>query len=139
MKTALAIGIMFSFIGIAVLGFTAMSHESNHGYGCIATTAQGLNCSNESGIMNTASFHSGAFKRFSTALLGQSTAALLFALFLLATGIGISLTSSCALKPSYPRVYERSLCLSFFSPSKTELIHWLALHENSPSTFSIRR
>lgn len=134
MKTALAIGIMFSFIGIAVLGFTAMNHENSHGYGCIATTAQGINCSNESGIMNLVSFHSGVFKGFSTALLGQSTAILLFTLFLLATGIGIASTSSCALMPSPPHAHEKLLCLSFFSPSKTELIHWLALHENSPST-----
>lgn len=132
MKTGLTIGIIFSFVGIAVFGFTAMNHENNHGYGCIATTAQGINCSNESGIMNLASFHSGVFKGFSTALLGQSTAVLLNMLFLLAIGIGISSVRARALIPAQLRAYEK-LSPSLFFTFATELTHWLALHENSPT------
>ncbi|HEY4497317.1 MAG TPA: hypothetical protein VJC20_00970 [Candidatus Paceibacterota bacterium] len=133
MKIALTIGILFSFVGIAVFGFTAMSHESDHGYGCIATTAQGINCSNENRAINLVSFHANSFKGFSTALVGQSVAVLLFSLFLLAMGIWISFTHRLA-PQSNISTRQRHRSRSFVPPFKTEFIHWLALHENSPST-----
>lgn len=130
MGKSFAVLMMLSFVGIAVFGFLAMSHENSHGYGCIAATASGMNCLND--VTGIALLHIGTFKGFSTALIGQPIVSLL-ALLVLALGAGISLTSSWKPVPLCFFARKKLVSRSPYSPLKTEFTRWIALHENSPS------
>ncbi|OGF58954.1 hypothetical protein A3B05_03250 [Candidatus Giovannonibacteria bacterium RIFCSPLOWO2_01_FULL_43_160] len=121
MKSAFATFLIFSLLGVAVLGFLAMNHGDGHS-GCIAAVANGVDCAREIGRVGLFSFHSDAFRSFSLATLLGLT------LFVLA------LLFSFNFKMPLPALYlkwhnPKTLSL----PQKSLLIRWLALHENSPS------
>ncbi|MDP3934639.1 MAG: hypothetical protein Q8Q46_00210 [Candidatus Giovannonibacteria bacterium] len=121
MKSAFATFLIFSLLGVAVLGFLAMNHGDGHG-GCIAAAANGVDCSRETGRAGLFSFHSDAFRSFSLAVL--------FGFSLLA----LALLFNFSFKIISPAVYqEQPKPQILFSPQKIRLIRWLALHENSPS------
>ena len=121
MKSAFATFLIFSLLGVAVLGFLAMNHGEGHS-GCIAAAANGVDCARVTGRAGLFSFHSDAFRNFSLAVLFG------FALFVLA------LLFSFDFKMPFPALYLKWYNPPVLSlPQKSLLISWLALHENSPS------
>ena len=108
MKFAFATILIFSLLGVAVLGFLAMNHGEGHS-GCIAAAANGLDC-----VQETRSF----------------SLAVLFGLALFA----LVLLFSFGFKAPSPALYLKWRNFQIlFLPQKSLLIRWLALHENSPS------
>ncbi|OGY68027.1 MAG: hypothetical protein A3H63_01665 [Candidatus Harrisonbacteria bacterium RIFCSPLOWO2_02_FULL_45_10c] len=135
MKSALTIILIFSFVGIAVFGFSAMNHGSGH-TGCIAATSRLIDCpANASGILDFIAFHLNAFQNFSVAVISDNllTAFLFFAAFLFAIALrpANSKLSPAFLNPgaNWRIKYKEP----FANPLKSQLTHWLILHENSPS------
>ncbi len=120
MKSAFAIFLIFSLLGVAVLGFLAMNHGEGHS-GCIAATANGVDCARETGRAGLFSFHSDAFRSFSLAVL--------FGLALFISLIFFSFNFKIQLPALYKWRNHQILSL----PQKSRLIRWLALHENSPN------
>lgn len=122
-----------SFIAIAVFGIFAMNHGGGHSRGCVAATVQGdADCPLVAGNMIAfLAFHFDVFKSFSTATLNSSFAGMLLIVLAL---VSMSLLFSEKTIPAFsnPQINKRrqeSLKLRF----RNNLIHWLALHENSPS------
>ena len=113
-----------SFIVIAVFGFSAMGHDSGHGYSkiCIATAANGFECPPGT---NLADFHLSAFKTFSNATLFVYSLLVLF----------MALWTLQARHPGPRPVLEFQIRSRghLLTSHETSLKHWLSLHENSPS------
>jgi len=121
MKSAFATFLIFSLLGVAVLGFLAMNHGDGHN-GCIAATANGVDCAREIGRAGLFSFHSDAFRGFSLAVLFGFALLALALLFNFSFKIISSAQHKERLKPRI-----------LFLPQKNRFIRWLSLHENSPS------
>lgn len=136
MKFLITAIVILSFLGIAVFGVFAMNHGGEHGYGCIAATAQGVaRCPNQADPLAFLTFHIDAFKSFSTAIVGSSLASMLL------VALALVLVSSLAwfFRNTIPafsslQAYRRKQRESFALPSERQLIRWLALHENSPAS-----
>jgi len=123
---------IIGFVGIATLGIFGMHiGMQNHNGDCIATTAQGTDCPEQSSLVDCLIFRLNAFKNFSIAIVSNSTT-LFLVLFLLVVGTVLgSLLENQALSQ---RAYFRPKNSDLFRPSaQHELFHWLALHENSPA------
>lgn len=139
MKTVFKIFVIISFIGIAVFGFAAMNHNSEHGaVGCIAAAVKAIDCKDGANAFNLALFHLDAFKDFSNATVsGNFTGALLLLfVFVFLGGVWRGMRPLIALLRLVPCLkYEKYLEL-FFSPQKITFNRWLSLHENSPSVFA---
>ena len=119
MKSASAAFLIFSLLGVAVLGFLAMNHSGDHG-GCIAAAANGADCARETGRAGLFNFHSDAFRSFSLAVLFG------FALLALTLLFGLSF------KTPSPALYLKWRKFQILFPlQKSPAICWLALHENS--------
>lgn len=119
MKSAFATFLIFSLLGVAVLGFLAMNHGDGHS-GCIAAVANGVDCARETSRAGLFSFHSDAFRSFSLAVLFG------FALFALVSLFNFGL--KIPLPALYPKRHKSEV---LFLPQKNLFIHWLALLENS--------
>ena len=123
MKSAFAVLVLASLIGVSVFGFVTMNHESGQGHeGCIAATARGGDCpiiNNELGLLF---FHLDTFKGFS---LGIVLAALAFILPLWFAKDFIYVFSEFRIG-----VVPAPSAFSSFR----DFTHWLALHENSPAS-----
>ena len=132
MKISLTTSLLVSFVAIAVFGILAMNLEAAIGHvSCIAQTIQGAMCPESSGPFSFIDFHLSAFKSFSTAVFGGNTPALILAtLFLLAA---FAFPPPAFLKTHSSFVTFHSQESSEPILSKKPFIHWLALHENSPS------
>ena len=135
MKSAGATLLIFSFLSIAVFGVSAMGHgaEQSHN-GCIAATASGQPCPKNDSSLQFLTFHLNAFLSFSTAVFGQNILSLfLFVASLLLAGMAMG-----KLFAELDSLDLHSRPRQFLQPSfihlQPQLIHWLALHENSPAT-----
>ena len=134
MKSAFATLFMVGLLGIAVFGVFSMSRGSEHGHsGCIAATAQGVDCPQEKGALSLVIFHLGAFRSFSTAIVGNGLGGmpLLFLLFLLAVSVRSAREfpyAALRLQPFF--AYQ---CVAYPLPLRQRLTRWLSLHEHSPS------
>lgn len=136
MKLFFTILLISSFSAMAVFGAFAMNHGSDHGMsgGCVAATAKGVDCPETASPLNFLSFHLDAFQGFSRAIFSQdavSSLALLVALTLLAVFSVVIDTAIKIPQLSFPHQSRRFLESSH--PLQKELVHWLALHENSPA------
>ncbi len=135
MKVLLAILLILSFTSAAVFGVFLMNHKADHNYkGCVAATVQGTDCPKEKNNISFLNFHLDAFRNFSALIFNGNVASMLSLLVALAliAYFGVVKSSSAWL------VLAASYYLKHFSESNSfsfqpELIHWLALQENSPA------
>lgn len=138
MNQKMAYLLIISVFGVAVLGFYAMNMgEHSHHAGCIASVVNGIDCPVPSNTPEFLSFHLGAFKSFSTAVLITGLS-VLFALTLTYFAVlGFStlfydfLDSKIQLTLRFKRFLD-----SLFYFSLRKKIRWLILHENSPQFVS---
>jgi len=135
MKSLFTTILLVSFVGIGFLGFAGMYHsnQQNHNDGCIWATSQGINCPKQSNPINYLTLHLNAFKDFSTVIFDNvATTLLIFSLFIVGATLGILLENLAP--PKLSLAYQRlKRSDSFHSSFQYKLIHWLALHENSPT------
>lgn len=132
MKSLFTSAVLVSFIGIAVFGIFGMhAGMQNHNDGCIAATAQGTDCPRQADLIDYLTFHLNAFQNFSAATVSTITFSLLIlSLLVVGAAFGASLRSLALPKLAPHRVGWSD---PFRPPSQYGLIHWLALHENSPA------
>ncbi|OGN28373.1 MAG: hypothetical protein A3A33_05135 [Candidatus Yanofskybacteria bacterium RIFCSPLOWO2_01_FULL_49_25] len=125
MKSFIIIIILCSFVGIASFGLLAMHYGTDQGgnSSCIGAIAQGSDCPSTD-IFSSVIFHFNSSRIFSTAVFGQSILLLLIAIVML------SCTDIAIIDTSNPRKNSFVIRVPFLSP---HIIHWLALHENSPA------
>lgn len=124
--------LLVGFVGIAVFGiFGVHAGMQNHNSGCIAATAQGTDCPKQNNLLAYLAFHLSAFKSFSTAAFGDAAISLLlFSLLAIGVVFGVDPKNSPAQQSAYYRLTSPAL----FRPlPHYGLVHWLALHENSPA------
>ncbi|MDP1689397.1 MAG: hypothetical protein Q8L47_04725 [bacterium] len=102
---------------------------------CIAATARGESCPLENNLSQVLTYHFDSFRSFSTATLSDNLSRMLLFLFALTLisgfwvfkNIGSILAISTSSQNNRPFLKPRE---SLF---QLNLIHWLSLHENSPS------
>jgi len=131
--------LIVSFSGAVVFGFVIMM-DNGGGYGsCFATAMNGTTaCPLGNNTLAFLAFHLNTFKSFATALMGENTALfLVFALSIILGMAGIFLLRKAFSKfEIFPLFFGRYLFSVQFVPlAKNQFIHWLALHENSPTHF----
>lgn len=136
MKSALAILLVFSFIGIGVFGVFAMGHNSNIGHnGCIASTVQGIDCPKENDTVPFVAFHLDVFRSFSALIFEGNLTNILLLLIISALSIVLGIIAKIHLVP--PTLAKNYYYSQFLEPHhfsyQRELTRWLALHENSPA------
>lgn len=136
MKSLLTTTILLGFISVAVFGFAGVSHGAldAHDDGCIMATAKGVECPQAKSAADYLTFHLNAFKSFSTATFGETLAASLLTLFLLALGLpAVALIGSTvpALSPAHIRHRWKT---PFDFSKQRALLYWLALQEHSPTS-----
>ncbi len=128
MKSLLAATIIIAVFFVAAFSLYLMHRMDEHGVNCIATVAraQGVLCPPGTSEFSLLSFHLGAFKNFSTAVLSALTAAILALVLIAAT--------------NFPTLVPEQAVLSFQKSADPQsaslhkkLIHWVALHEKSPT------
>lgn len=134
MKSAPAVILGFIFLSIAVFGVFAMNHGEEYGHaGCIGALARGMACPTETnGPLAFIEFHLSAFKSFSTASLGSLLA---FAVLLLFLSLALTAVFN-ERRGEKPIEAAREQGRGADPPSYLAtryFIHWLSLHENSPS------
>ena len=136
MRITLTLFLITGFIGVAVFGVFAMNHGSEHGHGgCIAATAQGIDCLKYEGVLSLIAFHLDAFRSFSTATFGDNIAHILLSLIALMSVIAIGIIARIHLShlPRATYYRHRQFLNSDYFPSQRKFIRWLAFRENSPS------
>lgn len=132
MKPAFATFLVGAFIAVAVFGVFAMNLEAKAGHvSCIAQTVQGAVCPESNGPLAFIGFHLSAFKSFSTAVFGLSSLVTILLTLVLLTISGFICRD--IFSPKNFSFTARSRESSEPILSKRQFIHWLALHENSPS------
>ncbi|MBI2034093.1 MAG: hypothetical protein HYT13_03290 [Candidatus Liptonbacteria bacterium] len=132
MKTGLTISLFISFIAIAVFGILVMNLEAADGHvSCIAQTVQGALCPESSGPFSFIDFHISAFKSFSTAVFGGNALALILTVLFLLALFALAPAAVSGSQPSFIAFHSQKSSEPILS--KKPFIHWLALHENSPS------
>lgn len=127
MKAALTAFLIVSFVGIAVFGVFAMSHEMGHGQSCIAAAARGTDCPQS--LFPLIALHFDTFKNFSTAIFGNVLLA--FLVSLLAVGLVARIRAASPPLPVGHRLRELSAARSLSFKRKS--VRWLSLHINSPA------
>lgn len=137
MKSALTTLLIFSFLIVAIFGTLVMGHSSDHSHGgCLAATVQGTDCPKEENSFAFLNFHLDAFRSFSTVIFSEkfvSAFVLLVALVLTAV-LGVISTIGFTQSVLIMNYWRRQFLEAHSLPFQRELIHWLALHENSPAT-----
>lgn len=145
MKIALTIFLILGFLGIAVFGVFAMDFGMNggeHGHdGCIAAIAQGGDCPKWQNSFSLLIFHLDAFRGFSTAVFSDYFAnALVLLSILMPIAVFGFFAGMRRVTPELATNCRRisPAELSSFQ-ARQKFMHWLALHENSPQSFTWRR
>lgn len=140
MKTYFAVLVILSILGIAGAGIFAMNHDSGAGHsGCIAASAKGIDCPEETTALIFLNFHFDALKSILTATsvknANGSLAAFMMSVFIFlifgTSGFGYKSIPICILSSYW--LFEPDISLYRMKSRR-----WLALHENSPQ-FLIRR
>ena len=132
MKPIFTILLITSFIGMAVFGFVGMHHGMQTHIGdCTAATAQGTDCPKQASLVDYLAFHLNAFKKLSTATFSNISTSLLI-LVILAIGVAFGAPPGKLAPPKFA-YYRFKQSDSSGPPPYYGLIHYLALHENSPA------
>ena len=123
MKSVLSILLIIGFSGLTVFGLTLASHGSGHSSICLASAMSGAKAPcPQRDLIGFVNFHFNALKNLS----------LVVTILLSIIGLGFVFGRDRELPPvsfSSQRQFKDSLTL--FGGRK--FIHWLKLHENSPS------
>ncbi len=138
MKSLFETILIASFIGIAVFGVFGMNHSQVHDMkpnNCIAAIVNGMDCQKEANPIDFASFHIDAYKGFSLATFEESAMSYLLLAFASLLFIGLSFFSPFISKEPPLAFYRYRFRNVFLPPQKQQLVRWLSLHENSPTTF----
>ncbi|OHA63853.1 MAG: hypothetical protein A2843_02400 [Candidatus Wildermuthbacteria bacterium RIFCSPHIGHO2_01_FULL_48_27b] len=134
MKSLFTALVLASFIGLIGFGvFGTHADMQNHDGNCIAAAVQGKDCPKQSNLAAYLTFHLGIIKNFSTTAFNYSTASLLI-LSLIAIGIAFGILVRHVAPPKFA-YYQITQSSSRNLPFRHQLIRWLALFENSPTTF----
>ncbi len=135
MKSVISVFTIIGFISVAVFGFAAMNHNSNHSHGgCVAAATQGTDCPKGSDVTAFLNFHFYAFRSFSLATIGENVmSALSLVIFTSLLFIGLAFLSFFLFRPPKLVFYRYQFQNSFLPPQKQKLTRWLARHENSPN------
>ncbi|MBI2639488.1 MAG: hypothetical protein HYW90_01180 [Candidatus Sungbacteria bacterium] len=136
MKPLFTLFVLIGFVGIAVFGFMIMGHGNDHG-GCIVAIAKGIDCPEGWNTFSFAKFHLDTFRSFSAAIFSDSIGGLLLLLFFIVFWFGVIPRFQFYFLFNRPFAAYRFLDSSWLV--RRELTHWLALHENSPASFLLRR
>ena len=135
MKIFLATLIILSVIGIAGAGVLAMYHGSGHS-DCIAIAAKRIDCPQDLGVLGSLNFHIDIFKSFSTATFVESALiSSLTALWAIILVFWFYRRKGFKFDPMLIGIFSN---YGLSMPAVTfqyKFIHWLTLHENSPSVF----
>lgn len=132
MKTPLLALFVVSFLAIAVFGVFCMHiGAQNHSGGCIAAKLQGFDCRQQSDPIGYLTFHLNAFKDLSAAILGWLAVDSL--IFFLISLILLVLLGNFARFKFNSACHKLKQLKSLLSLFQHEFLHWLAIHENSPS------
>lgn len=126
--------LLASFIGLAVFGFTTMTHAEGHNLnGCIAAASRETDCSKASNPFAMFNLHIDAIKSFSTLSFGSfSFQSLLLLIFSLILFWGLKMSLAPPLKYAF-LPYARAEVLGFSPKLRLNFSNWFSLHENSPS------
>ncbi len=127
---------LVGFISIAMFGILGMhAGMQNHEGGCITAVTQGADCPKQGNALEYLTFHLNAFRDFSAVIFEENLLAFLLALIMLTVGVGLSLFFGNLAPPQLGlarlRYRQRE---NFNSSPERQLLRWLALHENSPTT-----
>lgn len=134
MKSVFATLLIIGFLGIAVFGVFSMSRGSEHGHSyCIAATARGIDCPKEGGALSLAIFHLGAFRSFSTAIIGDGLGGISLLFLLLLWAVSARSVRELLYAASRLQPFPAYQCVAYPLPLRRRLIRWLSLHEHSPS------
>ncbi len=131
-KKLLTFILLSSFFLVAVLGFVGMGHNNAHGGGCVAALSQGVNCPALVNPLAALQLHFNAFKSFSTAVLGNTTLAILLAL--LWSLIVPLLFKSGRIFADIPDDFSEEDIYDFLPPVSRKLLAWISFHEHSPTS-----
>lgn len=122
--------ILIIFVSVALFSFSIMGHEESGRGNCLAATLQGFVCSGNN-VIAFASFHLEALKVFSSALVGQILASVLALIMFMAFALYFSGKTLIPDKSFHFYVFRDFSSANF--PIKKQLLHWLSIHENSPT------
>ncbi len=123
--------LVFSILGLSVLGFLVVGHNGDHGAGgCAVLAMRGAECLKLLNPMELAGLHLAVLKSFSTALIQLAGAfAVFLALILIWRRRLLDFYFSGWLRLQIAReAFEEDLGLS-----ERKITRWLALHELSPA------
>lgn len=126
--------LLASFIGLAVFGFTTMTHAEGHNpNGCIAAASREADCTKAGNPFAMFNLHIDAIKSFSTLIFSSfSLQTLLLLIFSLILFFGLKMSLAPPLKYAF-LPYARAGVLGFSPKLKLNFSNWFSLHENSPS------
>ena len=122
--------ILIIFVSVALFSFSTMGHEENSHGNCAIAALQGFACLGNSALAFV-DFHLGALKIFSSALVGQILASVLALIAFMTLALYFS---GKTLIPD--KIFHFYVFWDFYSadfPIKKQLLHWLSIHENSPT------
>ena len=127
MKSVLSVLLIASLIGIAALGALSVhAGMQRHKGACALAVAQGTDCPQLANFLDYASFHANALKNFSLATLASFFALALVAVLWVLAQDAFQLPRLRYVRSTTYADAERTLSTYAF-------IHWIALHEHSPS------
>ena len=133
MKKVLPFVLSIILFSITTFGFLAMGHSGGGHGGCLAATAEGAPCP-ENNPLAYVNFHFGAIKAFSQAVLENGISGV-FILFSIAVSLlAFAKSDSSQIAVLETKTYFRKLLMFAPFPIIAAVNHWLALHENSPSS-----
>lgn len=141
MKTYFAVLVILSVVGIAGAGIFAMNHGSGAGHsGCIAASAKGMDCPEETTALIFLNFHFDALKSILTATFAKNLLGILAAFLMSVFTFLIFGAGNFWHIPALISIYSsRHLSEWHASSHHRKFIRWLALHENSPQFLKRRR
>ncbi len=128
--------LLSSFIGLAVFGFTTMSHAEDHNpNGCIAAASRETDCSQANSPLAMFNLHIDALKIFSNLTFNNyPLRALLLVFIFLIFFSGFEIFSVLPLNYTF-LASRRALIFNSLQKIKVRQFAWFSLHENSPTPF----
>ena len=122
---------MTSFISIAVFGVFSMHFGmQSHNGNCVAAAVQGTDCPKQNNLFDFIFFHFNAFKNILTVNFGNIMALITVLFVFLAVLVLLENFSQPKLNFAFYKLRSFE-SLNLFH--KYKFLHWLSLHENSPS------
>ena len=122
--------LVFCILGLSVLSFLAMNHDSDGASGCLALAMRGADCLKLMNPLELASLHLAVLKGFSTALIQLAGA---FAVFLAFVLVWRRRLISFYFSGQPPLQIARKAFEENLNLPERKIIRWLALHELSPA------